>query len=383
MPNGITKLSYPAYGKGGIDPRLSQAHTHANKDQLDTITSNMLEKIANDALRDLSNLTDEGVDKLGDLIKNNGLAVIDVSNTDTEHYYVRQNGRWVQLSVAHPYPTISNGDQNTLTIQGSGTNTITIQLTNEYVKKIQSIDEKVNKLESVAADNVLVSDGNGNLKDGGVAIGKLIRADKLVQHVTSQMENAEKLAMSAQAGYELYSQIAALKRGIGRPRGTVANAFVSTKSGVRLNTVTTKNAGKGYKEGSLSYITTNSNKTIVAALGLIDETNAQGAVSSVTVLEGGVFTESTSDDLYLIPCESDTDTYAKLTGAFETTPYTTLHSIELAVDGDTAYVMQDETDNNSRAIYMYKVPQGSEGMGTWVKVTSFDTGDSRYILRYE
>lgn len=400
MPNGIKKLSYPAYGTGGIDPRLGMAHEHSNilkpdgsadnqasVELLDQITSDTLDKIAKSALADLTNID---VNQLGKIISDNKLAVIDVSDNK---YYVRQNGKWVELTIAHPYPTVTTSDTKKLTIKGSGTDTIKIDLSNEFVQQINDIQSgKLNKLPNVKDNNLIVADGSGNIKDSGISAGSVILSDNLAQSVTSPTDNSEKIAMSALAGYNLYKEVAALKRGLGKPRGTVANAFVSKNSGkcVQGASVISGNGGKGYKEGSIAYITTNTDQTIVPALVAINKVNADGSLKVndagvVTVLESGIFASSVTDISYLIPCESDTDNYAKLSVYYANTAYTTLRSIELPVDGDTAYVMKDETDNNSRAIYMYRVPQSNndDGMGSWVKVTSFDPGDSRYILRYE
>lgn len=388
MPNGVKKLSYPAYGTGGVDPRLGMAHTHANMEALDKITSDTLDDIANAAVKDLSNVS---MDDFNAKLSNSDCkAVLEVGDS---YYYVRTKGGWVRLSVAQEFPSIVSGDSSALTIKTeNGGRKVTIQLTNDFVTKINSVVNKMDKLSSSKNGNLVAADGTGNVKDTGISTSSLLLASDLVTDA-SQVDPAtsDKKPLSASAGNKLYKQLIALKQGVGRPRGSVVNAFVSSGSGIQIEEAMVSNSayvGKGYKQGSLAYITTLSENTLVAALVKINEVNAAGSLpankySALTVISGGCFIINSSNVYKLIPCESDTDNYATLAVGTSTVPYTSLRSIESPQDGDTAYVMKDETDNYSHSIYMYQVPNEDEGIGTWVKVSSFDPADARYILRYE
>lgn len=388
MPNGVKKLSYPAYGAGGVDPRLGMAHTHANAEVLDKITSDTLDDITNAAVKDLSNVS---MDDFNAKLSNSDCkAVLEVGDNS---YYIRTKGGWVKLSIAQEFPSIVSGDSSALTIKTeNGGRKVTIQLTNDFVTKINSVVNKMNKLSSSKNGNLVAADGTGNVKDTGISKSSLLLASDLVTDA-AQVDPAtsDKKPLSASAGNKLYKQLIALKQGVGRPRGSVVNAFVSTGNGIQIEAAWVgfeEFAGKGYKQGSLAYITTLSDNTLIPALVKINEVNADGSLpvntqSALTVISGGVFIHNVTNWYRLIPCESNTDDYATIANGVTNVPYTTLRSIESPQDGDTAYVMKDETDNGSHSIYMYQVPNENEGIGTWVKVSSFDSADARYILRYE
>lgn len=380
MASGIKKLAYPQLD---VDERLSKAHNHINMNELDSISADTIETIRNAALKDLTNVT---IDTFSQKMKSTGLAFIDTPSDGKN--YVRSHGSWVLLSDAQAFPNITS---TSLSITGSKTASITVNLKTSDINSLSSIVDKLDKLSTTKQNEVVVSGNNGSVRSSGIDINSVVTASKLINDVTNNASTTA--AMSAKAGNDIIKKINALTGGIGKPRGVVVNAFVSTGNVTTLvSAPPITSGGSGYTEGSIVRLYTNSSADIIPAIAIVKSVAAgTGAITALepTLVSGGAYDISDSATysniiFYVVP-SSKSPTSANVatlqgTGwASSKIPKSTLYSITDPQEGDTAYVLEDENDNNFQAIYNYVI---NDDLGYWVRTITFASPESNYVLRY-
>lgn len=372
MASGIKHLAYPQMS---IDERLAMAHEHHNMQYLDAIGDEEISKIENSALKDLSNVT---IATFSKKMQDTGLAFNDVIDSN---YYVRAKGRWAKLLDVQSFPTLTS---TTLDITGSGTKALTVNLKSVDIDAIKSIGNKLDKIASPKQNEVVLANTDGTIKSSGIDINSVIIASKLVQDASTNTSTTS--AVSAKAANDIYKRINTLTDGIGKPRGVVVNAFLSMGSAATiLSLPPVKSGGNGYTVGSLVRLYTNTSSDLIPAVARVtDVEGSSGAIKSIEIVTGGSYSElSASTVFHAIPSyksPSGTDV-ATLSGTYtySSVAKTTLASIAEPRAGDTAYVLQDENNNNFQAIYNYVE---SSGIGYWVRIISFSSPDSNYVMRF-
>lgn len=372
MASGIKHLAYP---QTSIDERLAMAHEHHNMQYLDAIGDEEISKIENSALKDLSNVT---IATFSKKMQDTGLAFNDVIDSN---YYVRAKGRWAKLLDVQAFPNLTS---TTLDVTGSGTKALTVNLKSVDIDAIKSIGNKLDKIASPKQNEVVLANTDGTIKSSGIDINSVIIASKLVQDASTNTSTTS--AVSAKAANDIYKRINTLTDGIGKPRGVVVNAFLSMGSAATiLSLPPVKSGGNGYTVGSLVRLYTNTSSDLIPAVARVtDVEGSSGAIKSIEIVTGGSYSElSASTVFHAIPSyksPSGTDV-ATLFGSYtySSVAKTTLASIAEPRVGDTAYVLQDENNNNFQAIYNYVE---SSGIGYWVRIISFSSPDSNYVMRF-
>ena len=366
------RLSYPA---SDIDDRLGTAHTHTNLDQLELIDEsalNSIQDVANKANLDLLNVTPE---TLAAAVERAGVAFIDAPQDS--QIYARTNGQWVNIQDAIVPVTI---ESTTLDISKAD-NIANINLPSDIVEQLQSIVGKSDKLSEFVANNVLIANDLGDMKDSGVALSQVVRTTELVDDPAVNDADA---APSTALTNRLYTMINSLVSGAAQTRGSVYHALsaAGTQNVYTISSssaITIVDGGTGYTEGM-----------VVGYSGVIDATflisavddspGADNTVTELTLVNGGMFDTQ-------IPDTQELSLYGGGVGASgltikvttESTARTTLYDIESPIENDTAYVMQDETHSYAKSLWIY-TQVSNEGTLGWVWIMSFPV-NSTFITR--
>lgn len=341
----VKKLNYPADNSDsilGINTRLHYAHVHDNLDELNKITTETINDIAdikNKANSDLSNVTNEDFKKASE---NANVAFEDVVN---EGVYGRSSGKWVELHETTSDTFTSKGKTVTIT---KNDEKINLEVAKSIIDSLSNLDKnKLDKLQGSSADNIVVTKDDGTISASSKNVENILEKSNLVSDVES---NDEFLPASTALTYQLNQKIKSAIAGLGQNRGVVVNAYTQLTEVYSLVFALIEEVsgtGSGYIVGDNLFLP-----------GLVDATievtsvneGDSGAITSVNIVNAGMFSTLINGSQKFFG-GSGTDCTLRVNSNVTTT--TTLNSIENPIEGDTVYVLYDETHNYSKSLYSY------------------------------
>lgn len=341
----IKKLNYPADSNEttiGINTRLHYAHVHDNLNELNKITTETINDIAdikNKANSDLSNVTNEDFKKASE---NANVAFEDVIS---EGVYGRSSGKWVELHETTSDTFTSKGETVTIT---KNAEKINLEVAKSIIDSLSNLDKnKLDKLQGSSADNIVVTKDDGTISASSKNVENILEKPDLVSDVES---NDDFLPASTALTYQLNQKIKSAIAGLGQNRGVVVNAYTQLTEVYSLVFALIEPAagtGSGYSAGDHLFLPGLVDATIMVTS--VNEDNS-GAITSVNIVNAGMFSTLINGSQKFFG-GSGTDCTLRVNSNVTTT--TTLNSIENPVEGDTVYVLYDETHNNSKSLYSY------------------------------
>lgn len=359
----IKKLNYPADNSDsilGINTRLHYAHVHDNLTDLNEISKQTLEDIStikNKANSDLSNVTKEDFKKASE---NANVAFEDVVN---EGVYGRANGKWVELTETTSDTFTSIGGTVLIT---ENAKKINLEVSKNITDSLSDLaQDKLNKLQVSSADNIVVTKDDGTISASSKNIEDILEKSDLVRDVES---NDDFLPASTALTYQLNQKIKSAIAGLGQNKGVVINAYTQLTEVYSLIFALIEPAsgtGSGYSVGDHLFL-----PGLVDATIMVKSVNDDsGAITSVNIVNAGVFSTLINGSQKFFG-GSGTDCTLRVNSAVTTT--TTLNSIENPIEGDTVYVLYDETHNNSKSLYSY-------GQNGWQFVMTLSSNERNFI----
>lgn len=341
----IKKLNYPADSNEttlGINTRLHYAHVHDNLNELNKITEESINDIAdikNKANSDLSNVTNEDFKKASE---NANVAFEDVVN---EGVYGRSSGKWVELHETTSDTFTSKGETVTIT---KNDEKINLEVAKSILDSLSDLDKnKLDKLQGSSADNIVVTKDDGTISASSKNVENILEKFDLVSDVES---NDDFLPASTALTYQLNQKIKSAIAGLGQNRGLVINAYTQLTEVYSLVFALIEEVsgtGSGYSVGDRLFL-----PGLVDAALIVTSVNEEnsGAITSVNIVNAGMFSTLINGSQKFFG-GSGTDCTLRVNSNVTTT--TTLNSIEDPIEGDTVYVLYDETHNNSKSLYSY------------------------------
>lgn len=413
----LKKLSYPALdGEGSVNNRLSKSHEHANKDQIDQIDNAFLKRVAEELVDvDLSNL-DPQILKEAVQLSGAGFPEAPESTTDENimgfvRRVINSKGYWIPLSKAQTVIEIDESEADSKYVvvdkeapsQIVGDNTVqwknryTIDLAPAAKAAIDAVDNKSDKpLGDPVEDALIVSKSDGTLSYASVTTPSLLLKSQLV---TDPKVSGNSVPAAATAVNEVYRKVNQLISGISSCKGCVVNAYKSQGVAVGISKLNVVDGGSGYNEGDLISISTP--KTIIPVIARVTAVDIGGGVQAVSVDAGSIsaIEISTSNSGFYNTAmkaaqnvDDESANYKVIGGNGTGAILQVVHTISVANSclpdpysvtvGDTMFVMQDETHDESPSIYVCTSVTfedgGSRNMWIYVATVNSNTSIKRY-----
>ena len=369
---GIKDLAFP---QQDIDRRLYDAHTHTNQIALDQLTVELLNKISNSALKDLTNVDDTLLTNRIDNLR----YVKDVDDTDSSVAYVRKLDRWVKLNEAQLKPTLKSQSLDVVDFSSATSDDplkATVELKPETKAILNDVANKINKLPNVK-DNLLLVSKDQSAAASDIELSTVLTKSKVYNGYANNpdeplsSEEAATTPVSAAAIFLLASSL-------GLTGGTEAALSIPTfkgivdslydnKSMLTISGISKMNSSEGttFKD-QLFYSMNSVSPCVVKITSINSDTNKPKVIE---LLSGGSWLEEvTSVDLVA----SNGATMTITPQAFESKAITTLPPADSCVVGDNIIVGYNGTGNKS----IWRITKNSSNEKIWEYVCDLGGGSS-------
>lgn len=369
---GIKDLAFP---QQDIDRRLYDAHTHTNQIALDQLTVELLNKISNSALKDLTNVDDTLLTNRIDNLR----YVKDVDDTDSSVAYVRKLDRWVKLNEAQLKPTLKSQSLDVVDFSSATSDDplkAMVELKPETKAILNDVANKINKLPNVK-DNLLLVSKDQSAAASDIELSTVLTKSKVYNGYANNpdeplsSEEAATTPVSAAAIFLLASSL-------GLTDGTEAALSIPTfkgivdslydnKSMLTISGISKMNNSEGttFKD-QLFYSMNSVSPCVVKITSINSDTNKPKVIE---LLSGGSWLEEvTSVDLVA----SNGATMTITPQAFESKVITTLPPADSCVVGDTIIVGYNGTGNKS----IWRITKNSSNDKVWEYVCDLGSGNN-------
>ena len=369
---GIKDLAFP---QQDIDRRLYEAHTHTNQIALDQLTVELLNKISNSALKDLTNVDDTLLTNRIDNLR----YVKDVDDTDSSVAYIRKLDRWVKLNEAQLKPTLISQSLDVVDFSSATSDDplkATVELKPETKAILNDVANKINKLPNVK-DNLLLVSKDQSAAASDIELSTVLTKSNVYNGYANNPDDplsAEEAATTPVSAAAIFL----LASSLGLTDGTEAALSIPTfkgivdslydnKSMLTISGISKMDKSEGTTFQNQLFYSMNSVSPCVVKVSSINSDNNKPKV--IELLSGGSWLEEvTSVDLFA----PNGATMTIIPQAFESKVITTLPQADSCVVGDTIIVGYNGTGNKS----IWRIAKNSSNDKVWEYVCDLGSGSS-------
>ena len=375
----IKNLAFPQLD---IDNRLYKAHIHDNMSALDQISIDLLNKLNDAAMKDLSNITDEILTARIDNLKT---YVKDITDASTDLSYVRKRDRWVKLKDELIRPTLTSTTLDVVDFSSAASDIpfhAIVELTADQQDTLKSVANKIDKLPGVSNNMLLIS------KDQSAAASNIEASTVLTKNsvYNGYADNPdEPLGEEAKTTPVSAAAVFLLAQSMGLVEGTEASLNFASFRGIvdcldrnttlyTVGSLSSMSAFNGVASvGQLFYTTNNVSPCVIQVNSVNSDTNAP---KTIELLDGGSWIKQV-DSLELVSANGCKMTIKPSTWNAKANPSTlpALDSSNTEFKGSVGDTMLVGYDSNGQKS-LWRITKNSSNEKVWSYVYGLASSSS-------
>lgn len=369
----IKNLAFP---QQDIDSRLYKAHIHDNMDALDQISIDLLNKLNDAAMKDLSNITDEILTTRIDSLKT---YVKDITDASTDLSYVRKRDRWVNLKDELIRPTLTSTTLDVVDFSLATSDIpfhATVELTAAQQDTLKSVANKIDKLPGVS-NNMLLISKDQSAAASNIEISTVLTKSSVYNGYADNPD--EPLGEEAKTTPVSAAAVFLLAQSMGLVEGTEASLNFASFRGIvdcldsnttlyTVGSLSSMPAFSGVASvGQLFYTTNNVSPCVIQVNSVNSDTNAP---KTIELLDGGSWVKQL-DSLELVSANGCRMTVKPSTWNAKATPSTlpVLDSSNTEFKGSVGDTMIVGYDSNGQKS-LWRITKNSSNEKVWSYVYS-------------